>query len=194
MSTKHAAQNPRPVHPGRSRSSHSSSSHVLTSHPPSRSSNRYPALAMASQSSHDDRPLSRDSSPSVRRLRSPLTSRQSLRKSSMASVPGDRPPTPVSKSSTAGKDSSSTSEQGPRSALLQEKLQRERRSEIQRNLSRLAGDAGASTIEPSDSAVTATPPRSATLPGEDGDATPGSNGDGKKRGPGLKEMEQVRLT
>lgn len=193
MSTKHAAQNPRPVHLGRSRSSHSSSSHVLTSHPPSRSSTRFPALTMASQSSQDDRPLSRDSSPSVRRLPSPLTSRQSLRKSSMASVPGDRPPTPATKSTAAGKESSSTSEQGPRSALLQEKLQRERRSEIQRNLSRLAGDAGAATIEPSDSAVTATPPRLATLPGEDGDAASGTNGNGKKGGPGLKGMEQVSL-
>lgn len=113
----------------------------------------------------------------------------------MASVPGDRPPTPVSKSTTAGNDSSSTLEQGPRSALLQEKLQRERRSEIQRNLSRLAGETGASTIEPSDSAAAdaaaATPPRPATFSAEDGDATSTSNGDDKKRGPGLKEMEQV---
>lgn len=101
----------------------------------------------------------------------------------------DRPPTPVSKSSVRG--SQSSTHQEPASALLQEKLQRERRSEIQRNLDRLADEMGtADNTQP----TTSTPVRCATADGR----RPGSsdaNGDaGKKKGLALKEMEQAMST
>lgn len=101
----------------------------------------------------------------------------------------DRPPTPVSKSSVRG--SQSSTHQEPASALLQEKLQRERRSEIQRNLSRLAGEMNAPGADTQ--TTMSTPVRCATADGK----RPGSsdaNGDsGKKKGLALKEMEQVLM-
>lgn len=98
----------------------------------------------------------------------------------------DRPPTPVSKSSIRG--SQSSTHQEPASTLLQEKLQRERRSEIQRNLNRLADEMGtADTTQP----AVSTPVRCATADGKR-PASSDANGDvGKKKGLALKEMEQV---
>jgi hypothetical protein len=100
----------------------------------------------------------------------------------------DRPPTPVSKSSVRG--SQSSTHQEPASTLLQEKLQRERRSEIQRNLNRLADEM---SIADNTQPAASTPVRCATADGK----RPGSsdaNGDaGKKKGLALKEMEQVLM-
>lgn len=99
----------------------------------------------------------------------------------------DRPPTPVSKSSVRG--SQSSSHQEPASTLLQEKLQRERRSEIQRNLNRLAGETNntATDTQPSIS----TPVRCATADGKRPESSDANGDAGKKKGLALKEMEQV---
>lgn len=125
-------------------------------------------------------------SPSLRYAQ-PVGSRFTQRRGSMGSN-ADRPPTPVSKSSIRG--SQSSTHQEPASTLLQEKLQRERRSEIQRNLNRLADEM---TTADNTQAATSTPVRCATADGK----RPGSsdtNGDaGKKKGLALKEMEQVLM-
>lgn len=122
------------------------------------------------------------------RYAQPIGSRFPQRRGSMGSN-ADRPPTPVSKSSVRG--SQSSTQQEPTSTLLQEKLQRERKSEIQRNLNRLADEMGtADNTQP----TLSTPVRCATADGK----RPGSseaNGDaGKKKGLALKEMEQVLMT
>lgn len=101
----------------------------------------------------------------------------------------ERPPTPMSKASV--KDSQSSSQKEPQSTLLQDKLQKERRSEIQRNLNRLAGEMSSSG--PTDPrAAIVTPTRCATADGRRGAESKDETGDlGKKKGPALKEMEQV---
>lgn len=105
----------------------------------------------------------------------------------MGSIGGERPPTPISKASA--KDSQHSSQQGPQSTLLQEKLQRERRSEIQRNLDRLADEMGTAT-EPR--AAIVTPARCATADGRRQGAAQ-EPGDSKNKGLALKEMEEVPL-
>lgn len=101
----------------------------------------------------------------------------------------DRPPTPVSKSSVRG--SQSSSHQEPSSTLLQEKLQRERRSEIQRNLNRLASDMNSPAADPQ--ITTTTPVRCATADGRRPDSSDTNGESGKKKGLALKEMEQVLI-
>lgn len=101
----------------------------------------------------------------------------------------DRPPTPVSKSSLMG--SQSSSHQEPASTLLQEKLQRERRSEIQRNLNRLAGEMNATAADTQ--ATASTPVRCATADGRRPESSDANSDAGKKRGFALKEMEQVLI-
>jgi hypothetical protein len=152
----------------------------------SRSSTRASSARMPPQTMSDS--SSNINSPPGQRNPQPFGSRFPQRRGSMGSNT-DRPPTPVSKSSIRG--SQSSTHQEPASTLLQEKLQRERRSEIQRNLNRLADEMG-----PADSpqaAVASTPVRCATADGK----RPGSsdaNGDaGKKKGLALKEMEQVPM-
>ncbi|ROW17194.1 hypothetical protein VPNG_01346 [Cytospora leucostoma] len=102
----------------------------------------------------------------------------------------ERPPTPIAKTSI--KDSHSSSKQEPQSTLLHERLQLERRSEIQRNLNRLAGEmsgAGAAGSR----AATATPKQSdITDVGRPGSKDGG--GDTGKKGLALKEMEQTMST
>lgn len=101
----------------------------------------------------------------------------------------DRPPTPVSKSSVRG--SQTSSQQEPTSTLLQEKLQRERRSEIQRNLNRLAGEMN--TAADAQQAATPTPVRCATADGKRPESSDTNGDTGKKKGLALKEMEQVLM-
>lgn len=101
----------------------------------------------------------------------------------------DRPPTPVSKSSV--RDSQTSSHQEPASTLLQEKLQRERRSEIQRNLSRLAGDMSSPGADTQ--ATASTPVRCATADGRRPESSDTNGDGGKKKGFALKEMEQVLI-
>lgn len=175
------AQRPRGTRP---RPSFTSST---SSRPYSRSSTRTPSARMFPQSNNDSS-SNVTSSPSLRNGQPPTSSRQPNRKGSMGSNV-DRPPTPISKSSA--KDSQSSAQQEPQSTLLHEKLQKERRSEIQRNLDRLTGDmSNSGTANPR--AATATPVRCATADGRR-PALMDQNGDiGKKRGPALKEMEQVR--
>ncbi|KAG6354532.1 hypothetical protein INS49_004549 [Diaporthe citri] len=127
-------------------------------------------------------------SPSLRYAQ-PVGSRLSHRRGSMGSN-ADRPPTPVSKSSVRG--SQSSTHQEPASTLLQEKLQRERRSEIQRNLNRLAGDMNITAV---DTQVTAsTPVRCATADGRRPGSSDANSDAGKKKGFALKEMEQAMST
>lgn len=158
----------------RPRSSSHHSARNASPHPPSssRSRNRYPSLKMAPQPGHDSAPNT-PSSPSVRYPHPTLDARSSQRKGSTGSLGGERPPTPISRSSA--KDSQTSSQLGPQSTLLQEKLQRERRSEIQRGLTRLADD---------------TPTRCATADGRRQDPDQ-EFGDGKHKGLALREMEQV---
>lgn len=181
------AYSPRGPRPDRPRSSQRSSRN-LSPHPPSRSTGRYPFLRMAPPPPGHDTASAPNtpSSPSLRHAHPALRPRPSQRKGSTGSLGGeDRPPTPMSKGSA--KDSQHSSQQGPQSTLLQEKLQRERRSEIQRNLNRMAGDMGPAT----ESRVSiATPTRCATADGRRHDASQ-ENGDSRKKGLALKEMEQV---
>lgn len=175
-----AAQRPRGNRP---RASFTSST---SSRPYSRSSTRTPSARMQSQGNNDST-SNTTSSPSLRNGVPPISSRQSNRKGSMGSTI-DRPPTPISKSSL--KESHSSTQQEPQSTLLQEKLQKERRSEIQRNLNRLAGEMSSSG--PADlRAATSTPVRCATADGRRPESKEQNGDDGKKRGPALKEMEQV---
>lgn len=102
----------------------------------------------------------------------------------------DRPPTPVSKSSVRG--SQSSTQQEPASTLLQEKLQRERRSEIQRNLNRLAGEMN--TTAGDTQAAVSTPVRCATADGRRPESSDANSDAGKKKGFALKEMEQAMST
>lgn len=101
----------------------------------------------------------------------------------------DRPPTPVSKSSVRG--SQSSSHQEPASTLLQEKLQRERRSEIQRNLNRLAGEM--KTTAADTQPTTSIPMRCATADGNRPDSSDANGDVGKTKGLALKEMEEVLM-
>lgn len=149
----------------------------------SRSSTRNSSARMPPQTNADSA-SNLTSSPSLRYAQ-PVGSRLSHRRGSMGSNT-DRPPTPMSKSSVKG--SQSSSHQEPTSTLLQEKLQRERRSEIQRNLNRLAGEM---TPAAESQAATSTPLRCATADGKRPESSD-TNGDaGKKKGLALKEMEQV---
>lgn len=110
----------------------------------------------------------------------------SQRKGSFTSVRSARPPTPVSKGSMDG--SHSSTQHGPHSALLQEKLQQERRSEIQRSLTRLADDIG---TDNDSKPTTTTPTRCTTSDGKQQESGLEST-DPKKKGLALKETEQVR--
>lgn len=141
---------------------------------------------MAPQPGHPSAPNT-PSSPSLRYAQPANSSRSSPRKASLGSIGGERPPTPISKASA--KDSQHSSQQGPQSSLLQEKLQRERRSEIQRNLDRLADEVGTGTES---RAAIVTPNRSLTADGRRQDASRES-GDSRNKGLALKEMEQVPL-
>lgn len=175
-----AAQRPRATRP---RPSFTSST---SSRPYSRSSTRTPSAQMNSHG-NDDSISNIPSSPSLRSAVPPISSRQSNRKGSMGSSI-DRAPTPISKSSV--KESQSSAQQEPQSSLLQEKLQRERRSEIQRNLNRLAGEM--SNTNPDDPrAATSTPVAETSSVDRHPDSRERHGDPGKNRGPALKEMEQV---
>lgn len=159
----------------RPRSSSRHSTRNASPHPPSssRSRIRHPSLKMTPQPGHDSAPDT-PTSPSLRSPHPVISSRSSQRKVSTGSLSGDRPPTPISRTSV--KDSQHSSQLGPQSTLLQEKLQRERRSEIQRSLTRLADET--------------TPTRCTTADGRRQDADQ-EVGDGKHKGLALREMEQV---
>lgn len=152
----------------------------------SRSSTRNSSARMPPQTNIDS-PLNITPSPSLRYAQ-PVGSRFSYRRGSMGSN-ADRPPTPVSKSSVRG--SQSSSHQEPSSTLLQEKLQRERRSEIQRNLNRLASDMNSPAADAQ--ITTTTPVRCATADGRRPDSSDANGESGKKKGLALKEMEQVLM-
>lgn len=156
----------------------------ISPHPPSSSSKRYLALKMAPQSGHASSPNT-PSSPSLRYAHPTNSSRSSTRKVSVGSIGGDSPPTPVSKASA--KDSQHSSQQSPQSSLLQEKLQRERMSEIHRNLDRLAGDMGAGAES---RAAILTVARCGTADGRRQE-TPHEFCDSRNKGLALKETEQV---
>lgn len=87
------------------------------------------------------------------------------------------------------KDSQHSSQQGPQSSLLKERLQRERRSEIQRGLDRLAGDMS-TVAEPKVAATT--PTRFQAADGIGNEPKQETNCDGKK-GPALNDEDQVCL-
>ncbi|KAJ4417715.1 hypothetical protein N0V82_005989 [Gnomoniopsis sp. IMI 355080] len=130
----------------------------------------------------------RSPSPVPNQIRPSLSPRPSQRRASKSSIGSDRPPTPVSKSSV--KNSQSSAQPATQSTLLQEKLQEERKNEIQRNLTRLAGEIGAAN-EPR--AAPATPARSATGDGTRPEVTD-DVGDGQVKGLALKEMGQTMST
>ncbi|KAG8164023.1 hypothetical protein KVR01_005941 [Diaporthe batatas] len=149
----------------------------------SRSSTRPPSARMPSHNMSDS---ASNITPSPgQRYAQPVGSRFPQRRGSMGSNV-DRPPTPVSKGSIRG--SQSSTHQEPASALLQEKLQHQRRSEIQRNLNRLADEMGtADNAQPAAS----TPVRCATADGKRPASSEASDDVGKNRGPALKEMEKA---
>ncbi|KAI3393832.1 hypothetical protein diail_3559 [Diaporthe ilicicola] len=151
----------------------------------SRSSTRNSSARMPPQANADSA-SNLTSSPSLRYAQ-PVGSRLSQRRGSMGSNT-DRPPTPISKSSVRGSQSSS---QEPASTLLQEKLQRERRSEIQRNLNRLAGEMN---TEADTQPAASTPVRCATADGKRPESSDTNGDTGKKKGLALKEMEQAMST
>ncbi|KAK2606648.1 hypothetical protein N8I77_005382 [Diaporthe amygdali] len=153
----------------------------------SRSSTRNSSARMPPQTNSDSA-SNLTSSPSLRYAQ-PVGSRMAHRRGSMGSNT-DRPPTPVSKSSVRG--SQTSSQQEPTSTLLQEKLQRERRSEIQRNLNRLAGEMN--TAADAQQAATSTPVRCATADGKRPESSDTNGDTGKKKGLALKEMEQAMST
>lgn len=150
-----------------------------------RSSSRTSSARMPSQKK-DGSSSNLTSSPSLRNIQPAVVSRPSTSKGSMGSNV-ERPPTPIATTST--QDSQSSSKQEPQSTLLQERLQQQRRSEIQRNLNRLAGEMSGSGAAGS-RAATATPRRSDIADvGRPGSKDGG--GDTGTRGLALKEMEQV---
>lgn len=153
----------------------------------SRSSTRNSSARMPHQANNDSS-SNVPPSPSLRYAQ-PVGSRFSHRRGSMGSNT-DRPPTPVSKSSIRG--SQSSSHQEPASTLLQEKLQRERRSEIQRNLSRLAADMNSPAADTQ--ATASTPVRCATADGKRPESSDANGDTGRKKGLALKEMEQVLIS
>lgn len=160
------------------------SSHNFSTHPP-RASERYMSLRMAFPPGLDA--SKRPSSPIPNQVHTSLSPRPSQRRGSKSSIGSDRPPTPVSKSST--KNSQSGAQPATQSILLQEKLQEERKNEIQRNLTRLAGEMG---VANESRAAPATPARSATGDGTRPQVTD-DVGDGPIKGLALKEMGQVML-
>lgn len=158
------------------------SSHNISPHPP-RSSKRYPSLRMAAPPGLD---ASNPSSPPGQRHAHPAISpHPSQRRSSKGSIGSDRPPTPVSRGSI--KNSHSSAQLATQSTLLQEKLQQERRHEIQRSLTRLAGEMGDANES---RAAPATPTRCVTVDGQRPDLM-GDINDGKAKGFSLIEMGQV---
>lgn len=158
------------------------SAHNISPHPP-RSSKRYGSLRMALPPSLDA--ARRSSSPSLRQAHPPLSPRPSQRRASKTSIGSDRPPTPVSKSSV--QNSHSSAQLTTQSTLLQEKLQEQRKQDIQRNLTRLAGEMG--TAHES-RAAPATPARLATGDGQGPESIEDLR-EGKIKGFSLKEMGQV---
>lgn len=92
--------------------------------------------------------------------------------------------------SQLSKESSDESHQGLPvvSTFLQEKLQRERRFEIERSSSRMSNDMTASVDL---RVVHSSPARSVTADGKRPRSSGGSGETSKKKGLGLKEMEQV---
>lgn len=180
------AYSPRRSRADRPPSVSQNSSRNISPRPPSSSSKRYHFLKMTSHAGYESAPDTPNSSS--RRHAHPATaSRLSQRKGSVGSIGGDRPPTPISKTSAQG--SQHSSQQGPQSSLLQEKLKRERKSEIQRNLTRLADEVDAAN-DPKTPVVTHN--RSATADGRRHESSQ-PNGDSKKKALGLKEAEKVLL-
>lgn len=155
-------------------------SHTSPTHPP-RSSPRYPPKRTTPRISPDSAPNTPTASKKRQSNANGLGPIVSQRRGSMGSANGDRPPTPVSKNSLRG--SQHSSQQGPQSALLLEKLQQERRTEIQRNLTRLTGD-----LSSSDESKTI----AVTPEGKHHDRTR-NGGDDRKKGLALKETEQVLI-
>lgn len=168
----------------RSRSSLRSASHE--SHKPPRANEKYSSMRIPLEA-NVGKPAVRPPSPSFRHFPSTASFRSSQRKGSSSSVRSARPPTPVSKTSMDG--SLSSAHHGPQSTFLQEKLQQERRSEIQRSLTRLGDEMDTDNDAKPHSA---TPARPLISDGKQQDAGPGM-ADPKKRGLALKETEQVRL-
>lgn len=180
-SNSQMAQTPRV---DRSRSSQRSSHD--SRHNPPRANAKYSSMRFPPEVSSENRSI-RPSSPTSRYAQSAFATRSSQRRGSSVSVRSVRPPTPVSKGSMDG--SHSSAQHGPQSTLLQEKLQQERRSEIQRNLTRLADEMGAdSDSKP----TTTTPTRSGTSDAQQQDAVPESTD--SKKGLALKETEQVSFS
>lgn len=159
------------------------SSHNISPHPP-RSSKRYSSLRMAIPPAGLDASTSA-LSPSLRHAHPALSPPSSLRKSSKGSIGSDRPPTPMSKGSI--NESASSAQLTTQSVLLRERLQQERRHEIQRSLTRLADEMGAANES---RAAPATPTRCATADGKQPDLTE-DHTEGKIKGFSLKEMGQV---
>lgn len=177
-SNSQMAQTPRA---DRSRSSQRASHD--SRHNPPRANAKYSSMRFPLNVDTEN-PSIRPPSPTSRYVQPAFATRSSQRKGSSASVRSVRPSTPVSKSSMDG--SHSSAQHGPQSTLLQEKLQQERRSEIQRNLTRLADEMSAdSDSKP----TTTTPTRSGTSDAKQQDAVPESTD--SKKGLALKETEQV---
>lgn len=173
---------PRAPRADRSPSTCHNSSHHTSPHPP-RSSKRYSSLRMALPTGLDA--SNSAFSPGLRQVQPALSPRPSQRQSSRGSIGSDRPPTPMSKGSV--NDSQSSVQLATQSTLLQEKLQQERRHEIQRSLTRLADEMG---VGNESRAAPATPTRCATADGKRPELT-ADTVDGKSKGFSLKEMGQV---
>lgn len=170
--------------PRADRSRPSQRSNHESRHNPPRANAKYSSMRFPTDAATENS-FARPPSPTVRYAQSVTTTRPFQRKGSSASVRSARPPTPVSKGSMDG--SHSSAQHGPQSTLLQEKLQQERRSEIQRSLTRLADEMG---TDNDSKPTTATPTRSATSDPKQQD--PGSETtDSKAKGLALKETEQV---
>lgn len=178
-SNSQMAQTPRA---DRSRSSQRSN-HESRNNPP-RANAKYSSMRFPTDADTENSSI-RPPSPTIRYAQPVATTRPFQRKGSSASVRSARPPTPVSKGSMDG--SHSSAQHGPQSTLLQEKLQQERRSEIQRSLTRLADEMG---TDNDSKPTTATPTRTAASDPKQQDAGPES-ADSKKKGLALKETEQV---
>lgn len=179
------AQNPRA---DRSRSS--LRSHCESRNPP-RANAKYSSMKMppdhdiGDSSHHPPSPSMRQAQPNFK----PRPSQTFQRKGSSASDRSARPPTPVSKASMDG--SHSSTQHGPQSSLLQHKLQQERRSEIERSLTRLADEMDADTdAKPS----AATPIRWTTSDSSKQQDSGPESADVMKKGLALKETEQVSIS
>lgn len=142
-------------------------------------------VRMTPQSSNSSA-ISLNQSPSLRLAHPALRGPQPERRGSRDSN-SDRPQSQISKQSAEGSHSS-RHHQVPASSFLQEKLQRERISEMERSSSRMGSEMGPLA---EGRAVPASPARCATADGRRPD-TSGTGADPtKKKGVGLKEMEQV---